>query len=360
MVCPSYGFRPSKFSRAVGPAPYARLVTAPTIDIAFHGDPAGLPAIAAEAQRRGVGGLFVAEATHDPYVSLALAATATSSLRIGTSVAVAFARTPMATAYSAWDVQRLSGGRLVLGLGSQIRPHITRRYAMPWSHPSARMAEYVAALRAIWDSWQHGTPLDFRGEYYEHTLMPPLFAPGPIGAGPPPVWLAAVGPRMLHVAGLVADGVICHPLLSRSYLESVVLPKVADGRAAGGRAAEPFTVTTLCLVATGRNEDELAAAVAGVRRQIGFYASTPAYLPVLEHHGWSGLHEEAHLLTKAERWDELGRIIDDDVLAAFAVVGDREAARQGLRERFAGLAERTMPSMPYAADDLLALDLATS
>jgi len=335
-------------------------VTDPILDTAFHGDPAGISAIAAEAEVRGVGGLFVAEATHDPYVALALAATATRRIQIGTSVAIAFARTPMATAYSAWDVQKLSGGRLVLGLGTQIKPHITRRFSMPWSSPAARMAEYVEALRAIWDSWQHAAPLDFRGDFYEHTLMPPLFSPGPIDAGPPPVWLAAVGPRMLATAGSVADGLICHPLLSRSYLDEVVVPTVTAARSAGEYADQPFAISTLCMTATGRTEEALAAAVAGVRRQIGFYASTRAYLPVLEHHGWGDLHTEAHALTKSNRWDELGNLVDDEVLATFAVVGDLPAARAGLRSRFSGPAQRTITSMPYDGEHMLALDLVSA
>jgi probable F420-dependent oxidoreductase len=320
------------------------------LDVAFHGDPARVPAIAAEAERRGAAGLFVAEAAHDPYVALTLASTTTSRIRLGTSVAVAFARTPMSTAYSAWDLHRLSGGRLVLGLGSQIKPHITRRYAMPWSSPAARMREYVQALRAIWDSWQHGTALDFRGEFYEHTLMPPLFSPGLFDGPAPRIWVAGVGPLMVGVAGAVADGLICHPLLSRSYLAEAVLPGLGDWR-------DGFEVATLTMVASGRTEEELTDAVAGVRRQIGFYASTPAYEPVLAHHGWSDLHAEAHRLTREGRWQELGDLVDDEVLAAFAVVGEPAAAARGLRERFAGLAQRTCPSIPYDADDLLALDL---
>lgn len=320
------------------------------LDVAFHGEPARLPRIAAEAERRGTAGLFVAEAAHDPFVALTLASTTTERIQLGTSVAVAFARTPMSTAYSAWDLHRLSGGRLVLGLGSQIKPHITRRYAMPWSRPAARMREYVEALRAIWDSWQTGALLDFRGDFYQHTLMPPLFSPAPFDGPVPRVWVAGVGPRMVTTAGAVADGLICHPLLSRSYLEEVVLPALGPTRT-------DFEVATLTLVATGRTEEEIAAAEAGVRKQIGFYASTPAYAPVLAHHGWEDLHDEANLLTKSARWDELGRIVDDEVVQAFAVVGDLETAAAGLRSRFAGLAHRTCPSIPYDADDLLALDL---
>lgn len=329
-----------------------------TVDIAFHGGPERVAALAAEVERRGgIGGLFVAEAAHDPYVALALAATATGRIEIGTSIAVALAQTPMATAYSAYDVQRLSHGRLVLGLGPQIKAHITRRFAMPWSEPAARMAEYVTALRAIWHSWQTGDALDFRGDFYEHTLMPSLFSPGALDGPSPRVWLAAVGPRMLAAAGAVADGLICHPLLSRSYLDHVVLPAVHDSRDAHDRAGLPFEVSTLCMVATGRTEEAVVAAVAGVRRQIGFYASTPAYLPVLEHHGWADLHAEAHTLSKAGRWAELGALVDDEVLETFAVVAGLPDAGAAVRARFGGLADRVTTSMPYDADDLLALDL---
>ena len=330
------------------------------VDIAFHGGPERVAALAREVEERGgVRGLFVAEAAHDPFVALALTAAATRTIEVGTSIAVAFARTPMQMAYAAYDLQRLSAGRLVLGLGPQIRAHITRRYAMPWSHPADRMREYVEALRAIWHAWQSGDALDFRGEFYEHTLMPPLFSPGPLDHPSPRVWLAAVGPRMLESAGAVADGLICHPLLSRSYLAEVVLPAVERSRKAHDRADDPFEVSALCMVATGRTEETLAEAVEGVRRQIGFYASTPAYAPVLAHHGWSDLHADARSLTRDGRWSELGDLVDDEVLAAFAVVGEPAPAGVAFRERFAGLADRVTTSMPYDADDLLALDVLT-
>jgi probable F420-dependent oxidoreductase len=327
-------------------------------DVAFHGVPEKIVGYAREAERRGdVRGLFVAEAAHDPFVALTLAASVTERIELGTSIAVAFARTPMQLAYAAYDVQRLSGGRLVLGLGSQIKPHITRRYSMPWSHPAARMREYVAALRAIWHAWQTGERLAFEGEFYQHTLMPPLFSPGPLEVAGPPVWVAAVGPQMVETAGAVADGIICHPLLSRSYLADVLAPQVHAARAASARADEPFAFSALVMVATGRTEEEVEAAVAGVRRQIGFYASTPAYAPVLEHHGWGDLHSEAHVLTKADRWDDLASLVDDEVLDAFAVVGELESVGPAFRERFAGLADRVTISMPYDADDRLAFDV---
>jgi probable F420-dependent oxidoreductase len=333
-------------------------VPEPVPDIAFHGRPEKIAALAREAEQRGhVRGLFVAEAAHDPFIALTLASTATERIELGTSIAVAFARTPMELAYSAYDLQRLTGGRLVLGLGSQIKPHITRRYAMPWSEPASRMREYVEALRAIFTSWQTGEPLAFLGRHYQHTLMRALFSPGPLEVPSPRIWLAAVGPRMVETAGTVADGIICHPLLSRSYLADVLAPGVGAARAAAGRAGQPFDFSTLVMVATGRTEEALAAAVTGVRQQIGFYASTPAYAPVLVHLGWGELHREAHRLTQQDRWGELADLVDDEVLRTFAVVGELAEVGPAFRARFAGLADRVTVSLPYPADDLLALDI---
>ena len=318
------------------------------IDVAFHDDPAHLPAFAAAVEARAPGsGVFVTEASHDPFVGLALATTTTSRIRLGTSVALAFARTPMATAYSAYDVHRLSGGRLVLGLGSQIKPHITRRYSMPWSRPAARMTEYVAALRAIFTSWQTGERLDFRGDFYSHTLMPPLFDPGPLGYDAPPIWLAGVGPRMVETAGRVADGFIGHPLVSRAYLGDELLPRLAAGR--GPVPERGFTLSLMAITAVGRTEQEVTDAVSAARRQIGFYASTPAYRPVLDHHGWGDLHEEAHRATLTGRWDDLPAMVDDEVLAAFAVQGDPASVRAQVQERFGGLADRVTLSLPHTA-----------
>ncbi|WP_188111385.1 TIGR03617 family F420-dependent LLM class oxidoreductase [Nocardioides antri] len=328
------------------------------IDVTYHGDPAGIAAAARAIEERGsTGALWVPEGAHDPFVYLTLAATQTDRLRLGTSIALAFARSPMAMAYPAYDVHRLSGGRFVLGLGSQIKPHIERRYSMPWSRPADRMREYVAALRAIWDSWQTGVPLDFRGDFYTHTLMPPLFNPGPLPFPSPEIWLAGVGPRMVAVAGAVADGFLCHPLLSRSYLAEVLRPQLAEGRA--GTGAGEITVAAMAMVATGRTEEAYAAAVAGTKKQIGFYASTPAYKPVLDHHGWGELHGEAHALTKAGRWTELGDLVDDEVLTTLAVVGELDRVGAAVRERFDGLASRVVLSIPYAADDALGLDIAS-
>lgn len=329
----------------------------PVLDLTYHGDPAGVADVAQAIEERGTASaLYVPEGAHDPFVYLTLAAEHTRELRLGTSIALAFARSPMAMAYPAYDVHRLSGGRLVLGLGSQIKPHIERRYSMPWSRPAARMREYVEALRSIWDCWQTGEPLDFRGDFYTHTLMPPLFNPGPLGFPSPEVWLAGVGPRMVESAGAVADGFICHPLLSRSYLADELRPALAMGRASTG-ATRPFTVAAMAMVATGRTEEEYLAAIAGTKRQIGFYASTPAYRPVLDHHGMGDLHGEAHAFTKQGRWAELGDLVDDEVLGTFAVVGELDQVGEAVRSRFDGLAERVILSIPYAADDRLGLDI---
>ncbi|MDT4922015.1 MAG: hypothetical protein QOI15_2917 [Pseudonocardiales bacterium] len=328
------------------------------IDISFHGEHERIGTFARAAEEHGVGGFFVPEAQNDPFISLTLAATGTTRMQLGTGVAIAFARTPMTMAYSAYHLHRVSGGRAVLGLGPQIKPHIAYRYGMPWSRPAERMREYVSAMRAIWHSWQTGAPLDFRGVFYTHTLMPPLFSPGALGFASPPIWLAGVGPRMVEVAGAVADGLLSHPLISRSYLRDVLLPQVTRSRLAAGRQDEPFTMASMAMVATGRTDGELRDAIAGTRKQIGFYASTPAYEPVLAHHGWSALHDEARALTKTGRWAELADLIDDEVLNTLAVVGDVDTARAALRERFAGLAERVTLSLPYRADDEVVLALA--
>lgn len=328
------------------------------LDLTYHGDPAGIVAVArAIEERSDTSTLYVPEGNHDAFVYLTLAAANTERLRLGTSIALAFARSPMAMAYPAYDIQRLSGGRLVLGLGSQIKPHIERRFSMPWSRPADRMQEYILALRAIWDAWQTGADLDFRGDFYTHTLMPPLFNPGPLELPSPEIWLAGVGPRMVATAGAVADGFICHPLLSRGYLADALHPALAAGRASTG-AERPFTVAAMAMVVTGRTEETFAEAVAGTRLQIGFYASTPAYKPVLDHHGWGELHGVAHSFTKEGRWAELGDLIDDEVLNTLAVVGELDSVGDAVRARFDGLAERVILSIPYRADDRLGLDIA--
>jgi probable F420-dependent oxidoreductase len=300
---------------------------------------------AAEAQRAGYAGVWTSEIKHDPFVALGLAAVATDTIELGTSIAVAFARNPMSLAVQANDVQLLSAGRLLLGLGSQIRPHITRRFSMPWSHPARRMREFILALQAVWSCWNDGTKLEFRGEFYTHTLMTPFFNPGPNPHGAPKVLLAGVGEAMTAVAGEVADGFLCHGFTTERYLREVTMP--ALGR--HGRL-EGFEVVGSPLVATGRTEEELGAASRGVREQIAFYGSTPAYRAVLELHGWAGLGDELHELSLQGRWQDMGTIIDDDVLSTFAVVAEPGAVAAELLRRYGDLMTRITLYTPYALD----------
>jgi len=306
---------------------------------------------AAALEADGYDALWVGETNHEPFLQLVRAADATQRITIGTSVAIAFARTPMITALAAYDLQRYSGGRFVLGLGSQIKPHIEKRFSMPWSRPAARMREYVLALRAIWDSWEKGSKLDFRGDFYTHTLMTPFFAPEAVAGGRPPVYLAGVGERMTEVAGEVAEGFFIHPFSTQRYLREVTLPALQRGRVKAGRTGlEGFEIGGPAFVCTGRDEAELAEAKRGTRAQIAFYASTPAYKPVLDVHGWGDLQAELNTMTKQGRWSELGDVIDDQVLQAFAAVGDPEEVGRELHRRYGDVATRISFYVTYKSD----------
>jgi probable F420-dependent oxidoreductase len=305
---------------------------------------------AAEAERAGYDALWTSEVKHDPLTGLALAATSTQKIELGTAIVVAFARTPMELAVQANDVQMLSGGRLLLGLGSQIRAHITRRFSMPWSHPAPRMREYILALHAIWDSWHNGEPLKFEGEFYTHTLMTPFFDPGPSEAGKPKVLLAGVGDLMTEVAGEVADGFLCHGFTTERYLREVTMPALEKGRAKAGKGLGGFEVSGLPFVVTGRTDEEMSRAKAGVRGQIAFYGSTPAYRGVLELHGWGDLAGDLHALSREGRWQEMGERIDDDVLDAFAVVAEPEQVGPELLRRYGDVMTRMTFYMPYGVD----------
>jgi probable F420-dependent oxidoreductase len=303
---------------------------------------------AVAAQQAGYAGAWTSEIKHDPFVALGLAAVATDTLELGTAIVVAFARNPMSLAVQANDLQLLSGGRLLLGLGSQVRPHITRRFSMPWSHPAPRMREYILALRAIWGCWNDGTKLNFRGDFYSHTLMTPFFNPGPNPHGAPRVLLAGVGEAMTAVAGEVADGFLCHGFTTERYLREVTVPALARGRPGGDLAG--YEVSGSPLVVTGRTAAELEAACRGVREQIAFYGSTPAYRGVLELHGWAGLSDELHELSLQGRWQEMGTIIDDDVLNTFAVVAEPGEVAAELLRRYGDIMTRMTLYTPYAVD----------
>ena len=331
-------------------------------DIAF--DPSGEYGGAAEAESAGYKRLWAAEVGHDPFVVLAGAARATTAIELGTGIVVAFVRSPMITATLANDLQVLSAGRLVLGLGSQIKAHIEKRYSMPWSHPAPRMREYVLALRAIWSAWNEGTPLNFRGEFYRHTLMTPFFSPTPHGYGPPKIFLAAVGEVMTEVVGEVADGLLVHPFTTQRYLREVTVPALERGLAKSGRSRSDVQIAFSGLVATGAYDGAMASSIEAVRQQIAFYASTPAYRPVLELHGWSPLQPELALLARRGEWSAMGRLIDEHVLNAVAVVAPPGDVAHEVVRRVGGVVDRFSIYAPSGLSDeargTIARDLAAS
>jgi probable F420-dependent oxidoreductase len=311
-----------------------------------------VPATARGLEARGYAGVWASEVDHDPFLPLLSAGQATDRLQLGTAIAVAFARSPMTLATTAYDLQRYTRGRFVLGLGTQVRAHVERRFSMPWSAPVERMREYVAALRAIWAAWQDGTPLRFRGEHYRHTLMTPMFAPEAHRWGPPPVHLAAVGPAMTRLAGEVADGLLAHGFTTARYLRERTLPALQDGLVAAGRSRDELTISLPGLVVSGRTEDDHAAAAAAVKATIAFYGSTPAYRPVLELHGWEALADELHTLSvsrREDKWTAMRDLVDDEVLAAFAVVAEPEDVAVAVRQRYGGLVDRFSVYASYPA-----------
>ena len=257
----------------------------------------------------------------------------------------------MTLANVGWDLQAYSGGRFILGLGSQIKPHITKRFSMPWSKPAARMREMVLAIRTIWGSWATGDKLEFRGEFYSHTLMTPFFSPGPNPHGHAKIFLAGVGELMTEVAGEVCDGFICHGFTTEKYLREVTIPALLRGRAkAGKHDLEGFEIVGPSFVVTGNTEEELAAASQGTRQQIAFYGSTPAYRTVLDVHGWGGLQEELNTMSKAGKWVEMGDLIDDEILNTFAVVGEPEQIGAELHRRYGDCIQRLSFYAPYKSD----------
>jgi probable F420-dependent oxidoreductase len=258
----------------------------------------------------------------------------------------------MTVAHSAYDLARYSRGRFVLGLGTQVKPHIERRFSMPWSHPADRMREYITALRAIWAAWAGDRPLDFHGRFYTHDLMTPVFSPAAHQWGPPPVYLAAVGERMLRVTGEVADGLITHPFHSEDYLRRRILPAVAEGAAAAGRRLGDVAVVGSVLVATGSDADERARSTAHVRRWLSFYSSTAAYLPVLELHGWGHIHDELRAMSRRGQWQEMADSFPEELVDVLAVVGDPRDVAKRLVDRYSGVADRVSLNLgPDATPD---------
>ena len=271
-------------------------------------------------------------------------------MELGTGIAVAFARNPMTLAQVAWDLQAASEGRFILGLGSQIKPHITKRFSMPWSHPAARMREMILAIRAIWTAWNDGSKLDFQGDFYTHTLMTPFFDPGPNPHGNAKIFLAGVGELMTQVAGEVCDGFLCHGFTTERYLREVTLPALERGAAKAGRTLADIEISGPAFVVTGATEEEMARSVAGTKQQIAFYGSTPAYRPVLELHGWGELQDELNAMSKQGRWKEMGDLVTDDILDTFAVVAEPEQLAAGIDQRYGDIVQRLSFYAPYDSD----------
>lgn len=302
-------------------------------------DPRSARTLYPELEAVGYDGAYSFEAKHDPFLALAVAAEHTSHLRLGTAVAIAFARNPMNLAHLGHDLGALSGGRFVLGLGTQVRPHVEHRFSATWSRPAARLRETVLAVRAIWDAWEHSTPLDFRGEFFRHTLMVPAFDPGPHPYGLPPIYTGGFGPRTTEVAGEVADGFITHPFQTRRSLLEHALPALERGAARAGRTVADVDVVCATLVVTADTEEQFEASREAARKQLAFYGSTPAYRSTLDCEGWGHLHAELNAASKRGAWDEMAKLVPDELLESVAVVGERHEVAAKVRARLAGITD---------------------
>ena len=310
------------------------------VDALLRSSPVTAPERARQLEAAGFDGTWTGEMNHDPFIPLVRAAEHTERIELGTNIAVAFARSPMNTAHMAWDLQLLSEGRFTLGLGSQIKAHISRRFSMPWSRPAARMEEYISALHAIWDIWESGGRLDFRGDFYQHTYTTPLFCPAPLECARPKVFLAAVGPLMTRVAGRVADGLLCHSFTTADYLRDVTVPALRAGEAAAGRPAGAAEASLGILTVNTQRAEDFEQQAFATRLRIAFYGSTPAYRGVLEHHGWGDAQTELRDLSLQGRWEEMAGVIDDDMLHTIAAVGTPDEIAAIVAARYGDLIDR--------------------
>ena len=306
------------------------------------------------AESLGFAGLWTSETKHDSFLPLAVAANNTKRLDLGTSIAIAFSRSPMTMAQISWDLQELSGGRFILGLGTQVKAHIERRFSMPWDRPAARLEDYILALRAIWRSFQTKEPLDYKGEFYQHTLMTPFFNPGPIEHAAIPIYIAGVNTRLARLAGELCDGFHIHPFHTPEYVRQIVKPAIKEGAERKNRNPEEIKLATSVFVITGETEEEVEEQREKMRAQTAFYASTPSYRVVLEVHGWEKVGEELGKLARDKKWDEMPNLITDEMLRTFAVEATLDEVGPALRERYEGLMDRValyVPFVPGEKDD---------
>jgi probable F420-dependent oxidoreductase len=301
-----------------------------------------IPVIASAAEEIGFDALWTSETQHDPFLPCALIAEHTRKIQFGTAIAVSFARSPANLAYSAWDLAAQSGGRFIMGLGTQVKAHIERRFGMPWPNSvTAKLREQILAIRALWDCWQNGTKLNFRGEYYKLTLMSPFFNPGRIDHPDIPIYIAGVNKGLAGLAGEVCDGFQVHPFHSVSYLRKVLIPAIHQGAEKANRAVKDITLSVTAFVATNPEEQDFA------RTQIGFYASTPSYRPVMDLHGWGAAAEKLSAHAARGEWSRMPELITDEMLNEFCLVTPEANLISALKDRYHGIADRLTVYNPF-------------
>lgn len=311
------------------------------VDCGLNSNLAKVADDAQKLENLGFDGVLTAETAHDPFLPLLQAANTTKKIDLITAIAVAFARTPMLLANAGHDLNSYSQGRFILGIGSQIQAHITKRFSMPWSNPAARMREYIQAMHAIWANWYKNEPLDFQGEFYTHKLMTPFFTPTDTEYGPPKVFLAAVGPKMTEVAGEVADGIICHAFTNEVYMRNVTLPAISRGLEKSGRTRADFQISYSAFMATGETEEEYEKNRKFIKQQIAFYGSTPAYKGVLAAIDKADMQPILNKMSKQGKWQEMGQLIDDEMLSIFAITGATKNIAENFKTRYGDIADRT-------------------
>jgi probable F420-dependent oxidoreductase len=307
------------------------------------------PAVARAAEGLGFGALWCAEMIHDPFLQCALISTNTHNIQFGTAIAVAFARSPTTLAYTAWDLAKASGGRFILGLGTQVRAHITRRFGMPWPDSvTGQLRDQIGAMRALWYSWQSGAPLNYSGSHYHLTLMTPFFNPGAIDHPHIPIYLAGVNAGMARLAGELVEGFLVHPLHSPAYLRQVMLPALREGAEKSSRNVADVAVSATVMAATTPEEED------SIRLQVAFYASTPSYRPVLTLHGWGDIGDRLAALAHAQAWSDMPALVSDEMLRTFCVVCPAVDLPDVIKDRYSGLAQRVslyLPFVPGERDD---------
>lgn len=310
-----------------------------------------VPELAHAIETLGFDGLWSTETVHNPFLPLSLAATRTEKITLGTAIAIAFPRSPMVTAQLAWDLAEQSSGRFILGLGTQVKAHITRRFSTVWDSPGPRLCEYILALRAIWNTFQHNAPLNFKGEFYNFNLMTPFFTPGAIATPEIPIYIAGVNVYLCKLAGELCQGFHVHPFHTQRYIREVILPNIEQGATSAGRTRADVKLACQIFVVTGTDDKEIDDNKGAVKAQIAFYASTPTYAPVLEIHGWGGMAEQLNALSRQGRWSDMADMITDDMLHEFAVVAPHNQLARRVRERYDGLLDRVGYYFPFMPGD---------